>query len=330
MEADLAGRRILVTGAAGFLGANLVRVLAGRGLRCRGLVRSSSPRHVLAPWADAVDLVEADLRDPEATFEACEGIDLCLHAAGTNDMGKTQAEMHDILVPTTASLLAACRLQKVSKVVVISSCETLGVSPSPDRTLDETARYDPRHAELLFAAPYHEVEEMVAREVAGGLDVSLVNLLYVMAPGDRGQLFDGILGMGRVAFAMAGGFSLSHVDDVVDALLAAGVHGRPGERYMLAGENVTYRDFTRRLRARAGKKGPVLEIPRGLARAAARLPGVPRTMREVLLYAGHYLYYDCAKAERELGYRVATLDRVIDDVLHGQPRTEPRAHRKAA
>lgn len=325
---ELAGRRILVTGAAGFLGSNLVRVLSDRGLRCRGLVRASSPKEILAPWAAAVDLVEGDLHDPAVALAACADIDLCLHAAGTNDMGKTQAEMREILVPTTTNLLAACRRQGVAKVVVISSCETLGVSSSPERLLDETAPYDPRHAELLFAAPYHEVEQAVAREVAAGLDVSLINLLYVMAPGDRGQLFDQILAMGRFAFALAGGFSLSHVDDVVAALLAAGQHGRPGERYMLAGENVTYREFTRRLRARVGKRGPVVTIPRAVARIAARLPGVTRTMREVLLYAGNYLYYDCTKAERELGYRAATLDRVIDDVLQGTPRTEPRAHRK--
>ncbi|MFL6197244.1 MAG: NAD-dependent epimerase/dehydratase family protein [Thermoanaerobaculia bacterium] len=328
--AALSGRRILVTGATGFIGANLIRVLAEAGLRCRALVRPGSRREILAPWAESVELVVGDARDLASLLAACEGIEVCLHAAGSNDMSLTQPELRQILVPATSNVLEACNRQGVRKVVSISSCETLGASASPGQLMTERASYDPGNDGLLFAAPYHEVEEIVAGHVARGLDVSLVNLLYVMAPGDRGQLFDGILRMGWLGVALGGGFSLSLIDGVVDALLTAAVRGGPGERYMVAGENVTYQAFTRGLRRAAGRNGPVLRVPDALARAVARLPVVPRQTREVLNYAGKYLYYDCGKARDVLGYQVPPLERVIEEVLHGTPRIPPRAHRKAA
>lgn len=324
----LGSRRILVTGATGFIGTNLIRTLAEHEIRCRGLVRQTSNRQILQRWSQHVDLVSGDTLVPDSLFEASTGIDLCIHAAGTNAMNLTQRELKDIIVPGTRNVLEACFRGGVRKVVYISSCETIGATSSPDQMLNEEECYDPRNDSLLFAAPYHEAEEIVAGYVSTGLDVSIVNLLYVMAPGDRGKLFDGILNMGWLGYAMRGGFSLSLIDGVVEALLAAGVKGAPGERYMVAGENVTYRDFTRRLRRAAGRRGPVLQLPDLLAKAAASAPGVPPHLREILKYSGKYLYYDCKKAVGALGYQAPALESVIQAVLQGIPRTPPDAHRK--
>jgi len=325
---SLKGRRVMITGAAGFIGTNLVRALAEHGIRCRGLVRQTSNRQILHSWSQHVDLVVGDALVPDTLFESCNGIDLCIHAAGTNAMNLTQSELRQIIVPATQNLLEACFRRGVRKVVYISSCETIGATNDPARKLNEEERYDPRNDSLLFAAPYHEAEEIAAGYVRKGLDVSIVNLLYVMAPGDRGKLFDGILSMGWLGYAMRGGFSLSLIDSVVEALLAAGVKGAPGQRYMLAGENVTYRDFTRRLRRAAGRLGPVLEVPDLLAKAASSVPAVPPHVREILKYSGKYLYYDCNKAKLDLGYQAPSLDSVIRAVLLGTPRTPPEAHRK--
>jgi dihydroflavonol-4-reductase len=328
LRRSLSSRRILVTGATGFIGTNLVRVLAGNGLRCRGLVRKNSSREILQPWFDSLDLVTGDTLDRDSLVESCREIDLCIHAAGTNAMNLTQAQLREIIVPTTRNLLEACFQQRVRKVVFISSCETIGTTNSPDQLLSEDEPYNSENDSLLFAAPYHEAEEIVAGTVRKGLDVSIVNLLYVMAPGDPGKLFEGILSMGWLAYAMQGGFSLSLVDSVVEALLEAAVKGAPGQRYMLAGENVTYQDFTDRLRRAGGRRGPVLRVPNAIAKLASSLPGIPAHVREILHYAGKYLYYDCKRAKQDLGYRPSDLDSVIDAVLNGSPRTPPGAHRK--
>lgn len=328
LREGLVGRRILVTGATGFIGTNVIRTLAEQGICCRGLVRQTSNRQTLDSWSQHIDLIIGDTLVPDSLSESCSGIDLCIHAAGTNAMNLTQSELRKIIAPTTQNVLEACIHHGVRKVVYISSCETIGATSSPDRLLNEQAPYNPRNDSLLFAAPYHEGEEIVARYVGRGLDVSIVNLLYVMAPGDRGKLFDGILNMGWLGYAMRGGFSLSLIDGVVEALLAAGVKGVPGQRYMVAGENVTYRNFTRRLRLAAGRRGPVMQVPDLLAQAASRLAAMPLYLREVLKYSGKYLYYDCTKASQDLGYRVPALDTVIQTVLQGTPRTPPDAHRK--
>jgi dihydroflavonol-4-reductase len=311
--------RILIVGASGLLGANLARALAQRGLRARCLVRPTSDRTKLAPHVADADIVTGDVLDPASIEPHFRGVDVCFHLSGTVDMGRPRAEVDRLIAGGGRTVLEHCRRHGVAKVVAVSTGETIGVCRRPDDACDETRPFDPRNEALYFGGPYHRLEQAIAEHVQGGLDVSIVNLLYVIDASDKTGLFRKILG-GKRAPTIAGGISLSWIDDITAAMIAAAERGRAGERYMLAGENATWQDIFERVRRRGGRPGGVVRVPTAVARMVEWLHLGPPALREMLAYAGVFLYYDCAKAQRELGYRVTPLDQIIEQVFAaGEP-----------
>ncbi len=136
---------------------------------------------------------------------------------------------------------------------------------------------------------------------------------------------------GWPALAVRGGTAIAHVDDVAEGIVAALQRGRPGERYILGGENLTVGELTRLALAVAGLRKPVVTLPGWLVRAtvaacgALRIP--PPVPAGVVGYALRYWFVSCDKARRELGYRPrpaqATLRSVIEWMGRGESAAAP-------
>ena len=140
------------------------------------------------------------------------------------------------------------------------------------------------------------------------MPVVIVNPTEVYGPDDTALVTAGSL----VDFAKSspvlvckGGTSVAHVEDVAQGIVAALLRGRPGERYLLGGENLSVRELAELTLSILGKKARILSIPNVLLRIISRialalrlpLPFNPR----VIPYATRYWYMSSAKAQRELG-----------------------------
>lgn len=309
----MAGSSALVTGATGFLGSKLARHLAERGVQVRALVRPSSDRSILQ--RPGVTLVEGDLFEPASLVAACSGVDVVFHCAGQVAEWSRRATMIASHVVGTHNILHAAQMAGVRRLVHTSSVAALGV-PEPD-TDDPEAGMTTGHlwnsrAEVWpYGFAKHRSETAVWQAVAAGLDAVMVAPSVVVGPGDFKRIDQGIQALltgGWVPpVAPAGGLNLVHIDDVVLGLEAAAIHGRPGSKYLLVGQNLSHLDFLRITAEVAGTRPPRWLLPTAPLRALGRLavtlsPYLPLPPESTMLsLMGYHFYYAGGESRTALG-----------------------------
>jgi dihydroflavonol-4-reductase len=170
--------------------------------------------------------------------------------------------------------------------------------------------------------------EELALATRDGVEVVVVNPASVVGPDDfSGSEFGTMcrrFWRGQIPVVFGGGNNFVDVRDVADGLLAAAVHGRPGERYILGGTNLSYTTFFSHLARLSDQSLPRFRIPTRLARLAAAVGDRIRRKRHkrpLLTSAqarllGLFFYYDCSKAKRELGYQTRPLTDTLSDTYH--------------
>src|SRR6476646_10824238 len=189
---------ILVTGATGFVGNNVVRLLLQRGHRVRVLVRESADERPLARLS--VEIVAGDVRDQSAVERAAQGVNGVIHAAGMVHIGwKKGEEQRAINVEGTRNVASAARRTGV-RMVYVSSIDALGVG-SLDMPSDENT---PLNGEICcaYVTTKREAEQLVLEEVAQGLDAVIVNPGFMLGPWDWKP------SSGKMLLKMAAGWGL--------------------------------------------------------------------------------------------------------------------------
>lgn len=312
--------KTLVTGGTGFVGSRLVRRLLAQGRAVRVLARPGSDTRALSGLD--VEIVRGDILLRDSVYRALCGCDRLFHVAAVYAVWARNPA--DILAPaiegTRAVLDAALRHGALSRIVVTSSAApSVGVSSSPDEVRDESSELNLPDAEPYVVAK-HEAEKL-ALETARttGLPLSVACPAGIFGPGDHKPTPSGenvlrfLVGMPLVGFPVypSGGLSVVDVDDVADGHLAIEANGRVGEKYLLAGENVTYRRMFELLAEVTGLPAPAREVGRGasmlggfLGETTARLWGIPplATYRFARDFVDRYMYFSSRKAEA-IGYR---------------------------
>ena len=307
--------KVLVTGATGFIGSHAARVLAGQGAAVRVLRRADSPTGLIDDLS--ADHVIGDILDPPTLEAACEGVDAVVHcAAQMRGRGSTAARLESHLLGTR-NLLAAAVGAGARRFVYTSSVASLGIPPQPPsasdaavRPLDETHTWQGDPAAWPYGFVKHQAEGDVRRAARQGLGALIVNPSLVIGAGDRNRVSNILIWhilRGRVPPLIPGGLNVVAIEDVADGLAAALARGRPGDRYILCGENRTLADLIRTTARLLGRADPHLRLPLRPLRAVAaviaaaagalRLPLAPELLRQ----AGVYFYYSGDKARRELG-----------------------------
>lgn len=330
IDADLGGRRLLVTGATGFVGRHLVGSLVERpGGSVRILARSPQrAREVLGADLDRVEVVPGDLIDVAAVARACEGVNVVFHCAalGPSSYGPRNRpeEYEAVNVEGTDNLAAAAVGAGVERFVHVS---TTGVMGAPrETTLDETTPCRPvSFYDRSKLAAEHKLLERFRRD---GLPAVILRPCLIAGPGKPGgrllQLFE-LCRRGR--FPIFGGRldvqkPLVDVDDVVQALLRARERGRPGEIYLVhSGARYTLEAILRVAGNLVGNPRPYLRIPLFAGLAAAHAGAVlariigrspwPSPEEIARLVADRPLRID--KAIHELDYRPRHQD--LEDLL---------------
>ncbi len=321
----IAAMKAIVTGANGHIGSRIVRLLVEAGHDVRALVRVESDRRSLAGVEARVDVRIGDLLDRDSLRSAMKGRTHLFHTATRFSHRSREAEeIRRTAVDGTENVLrAAASAGTLERVVHTSSCATIGSSARSGEIRDES---DLAGNEVEIYRQGKIAAEGVAMRLAGelGLGLVIVNPAVVLGPGD----FRPTPSSAVVLRALQGGSWLywpggrSHVDveDVARGHLLAAERGREGERYILAGENITIRRAGTILSKLTGTPYPKLRLGRGamwvlglVSEVAGLLSAAPprATRAQANAACGRYMYYSSEKAERELGYTARPAEEVF-------------------
>ncbi len=302
---------VLVTGATGFLGEHLCKVLVEQGHTVRGLARSRSG--VLADLG--VEHVRGDVLSGDELDRALQGVHAVFHLAGAVSRDPDDAQrMMRLHVDGTRRVLERMNAANIRRMVLASTSGTIGVSKD-EEILDETAPYA---EEIVAGWPYYAskiYQERLAFEHGAklGIEVVAVNPSLLLGPGDRRLSSTGDVRKflkRQIPTVPDGGINFVDARDAAAATANALEHGRAGQRYLLGGPNWTMKEFFARLGRVAKVSPPRLKLPakwskwgasliEELYRHRGKVPPVDRISVEM---SEHFWWIDSRKAADELGF----------------------------
>jgi dihydroflavonol-4-reductase len=314
----------LVTGAAGFLGSHVTRQLIVRGDEVRVLMRASSTNRAIADLS--LEYVTGDLRDAASLDRAMKGVKRVFHIAADYRLwAKRSQDIYDSNVGGTKNLLDAAKRAGVEQLIYTSTVATIAVdrpqlpNEFTDAKLEEMVGHYKRSKWLA------EKEALSAAK--DGLPVIVAMPTTPVGPWDwkptpTGKIILDFLN-GKMPGYVETGLNFVGVEECAAGHLLIADKGKVGERYLLGGENLTLKAMLDLLAKITGLSAPKLKIPHGLAlgvayastafsRLVGREPGIPV---EGVKIARHMMFVDCARAQRELGFKAgpvaAALERAV-------------------
>jgi dihydroflavonol-4-reductase len=308
-------KNILVTGATGFIGSRLVeRLVATTTDRIHILVRKTSDLTALSGVLDKVHMHYGDITDRVAVEAAMQGMNLVYHTAGITYMGdKANAQLYPINVEGTRNVLQAAKAAGVDRMLHVSSISAVGIAMKR-KPLDETAVWNFDLVGLEYAKTKHLAELEVLEAVKTGLDCVIVNPAFVFGAGDvnfnAGRLIKDVYRR-RLPCYPTGGICVVDVDIVSETIISAMEKGRKGQRYIIGGENVTYKQLIDTIARVTGAPRVLFPFPFWLGKLLRPVIEKLKEMGKVsklfnlsiFRVTSEFLYFDSSKAERELGMR---------------------------
>jgi dihydroflavonol-4-reductase len=307
----------LVTGASGFIGWHVARLLSEQGNRVRALVRPASNLRELE-----VERVLGDLRDPGSLERAVAGCGRVFHVAADYRLwARDPNELYGSNVEGTRNLLEAARRSGVERFVYTSTVGCIGVprggvgdETAPVKLADMTGDY--KRSKFL-------AEQVALEFAASGFPVVVVNPTAPVGDHDVKPTPTGKIVLDFLKDAMPAyidtGLNLVDVRDTAAAHLLASERGRAGERYIVGCENLTLAEILEKLAKLTGKKAPRIKLPYAVAYAAgvvttgwARMTGKPpRVPLDAVRMAKKKMFVSHEKARRELGFGPGPVDAAL-------------------
>ncbi len=316
----------LITGATGFVGSAVARLLLAEGREVRALVRAGGDTRNI----DGLDIerVTGDLTEPASLQAAVKGCAALYHVAADYRLWiPKRKEIYDVNVEGTRNLMQAAGKAGVARIVYTSSVAVLGLNkdgaPADEDVpvgLDDMVGHYKRSKYLAEQA----VREMVSRD---GLPAVIVNPSTPIGardikPTPSGRIVVDFVN-GRMPAYVDTGLNLVHVDDCARGHLLAFERGKVGERYILGGENLSLRDILLNLGRITGRPAPGLRLPNRLlvpfahgAEGWARLTGSEtRLTVDSLRMARKRMFFSSEKAARELGFSSRSAAEALTDAV---------------
>lgn len=252
-------KTVFVTGITGLLGANLVQSLTEDGFRVIGLVRNkSSYKGSLVP---GLTLVEGSLFSDLTGY--MKGVDVVVHAAAETRQNLIRYQDYaDVNCNGTVMLYLTAVHCQVKKFIFVSSANTLGYG-SADAPGNESMPVRSPFDKSFYAKSKIEAENYLLQN-RSRTDVVIINPTFMLGALDSKPSSGKIILMGwkkRILFYPPGGKNFVHVQDVATAIRRCMLTGKNGERFIIAGENLTYHEFFRKLNKLTGQKSLMIRIP---------------------------------------------------------------------
>ncbi len=311
-----------VTGATGFVGSHVARVLHEQGAQLRLLVRpTSNPKNIEALHGERA---VGDLRDAVSLEKGMSGCDTVFHVAADYRLWiRDPDQMYRSNVDGTRAVLEAARKNGVRRVVYTSSVATMGFH-AHGQPADESSPVS-----LADMIGHYKRSKFMAEQAAleagkSGMDVVVVNPTTPVGeqdikPTPTGRIIVDFLKKKFPAYVDTG-LNLVDVDECARGHVAALEKGRSGERYILGGENLTLKQILDELALITGLPSPKVRVPYVLALATGVVDeivtghirkGEPRATIDAVRMGRKKMFVSSAKAERELGWKIVPVDKAL-------------------
>jgi dihydroflavonol-4-reductase len=317
--------RVLVTGANGLVGVNVIRELLKSGKEVTGLVRPSADMKGLQNVP--CQLFRGDVLSYRDVYNALAGCDAAIHAASTTSVLPVDyAEYRKVNVDSTKNIVRAALEQGNKRLVHVSTANAFGPGPKYQPG-SEASPFTLRHYRSGYINSKVMAQQYVLQEVkTNKLNAVVVNPTFVIGPFDSkpssGKIILIALKHG-IQWCPSGGKNFVHAQDVARGIARALAEGKPGECYLLAGENFTYQEFFKMLNKIVGRKRTLIKIPKGIIHVAGAIADAwGKFTHQKFAFNksnAHLLcldnYYTGEKARRELQITFTPVEQAIIDCL---------------
>lgn len=317
--------KVLVTGANGFLGSNLIRELYRSGYEVKILIRPSAD---LSSISDIpCELFFGHIDNKEHVQQAVAGVDIVVHAACITDQWSVSFEQYERINFTATRYIAdACLEQGIKRLIYVSTANTMGpgtkAAPGNELSGFTLFRANSGYINSKYLAQQYVLEQVSARQ----LPAVVINPTFMIGPNDvkpsSGKLLLYCLNK-KVLFYPPGGKNFVYINDVCRGIINAIRQGRIGDCYLLAGHNLSYKEFFRMINETANEKKIMIRMPAFALKLAGRtgsligkLAGKPGKLN----YTAAFLlcldnYYSGHKAQRELAIEYTPMEQAISGAL---------------
>lgn len=311
-------KKALVTGAAGFIGSNVVRELLSENVEVRAMVLPGEDTRNLAGLD--IERIEGNVLDPSSIDRALSGCDTLFHLAAVYSLWAPDRRIfYDVNLQGSRNVLWSARRADVEKVVYTASIAALGVKKGM-LCADEETPFNQYHRANDYVLTKHISCQEALTFAREGTPVVVVNPCFPYGEGDVAPTPTGKILLdvaNRVQFmTYEGGINVVDVKDVARGHVLAARKGRVGEMYILGNKNITMKELFELAAREAGVDVRIIKMPMPLTllygylwKKLADFTGTqPTTTHQEVAYSRQYLFYDVSKAQRELGLQLTPVE----------------------
>lgn len=316
-------KKVFVTGATGFVGSYLTRLLLQKGYEVSASKRASSKMDLLRDVHSKVKWMDGDILDIPFLEKSIEGMDLVFHCAAIISFSPKDLEkMMAINVQGTANIVNTCLHQQVRKLIHVSSIAAIG-RPKHETSITEKTKWQKSELNTNYAKSKFLAEQEVWRGHSEGLNIGIVNPSIILGAGywDSGscKLFHTVYK--GLKFYPLGSTGFVDVRDVAQTMLAISISERSGERYITNGSNIPYQQLFDLMADELNVKRPYIKVTpllRALSWRVEKLKGAitgkhPLITKDTALLSSLSYQYANTKSITELGIKYTPLKTTIRD-----------------
>ncbi|WP_321514971.1 NAD-dependent epimerase/dehydratase family protein [Marinifilum fragile] len=315
--------KVFVTGINGLLGTNLAFMLIEQGFYVTALIRRKS--NFVKPELKNLRLVEGDLSDLNKIIDEVKGCRYVVHTAANTSQGLLKLkDYHQTNVQGTKNIIKACIQNNIEKLIYIGSANTYGYGSLADPG-DECKPIKAPFTKSLYAISKKQVQDIIDKETAR-LNITTISPTFMLGAYDTkpssGKIILYALNK-RFVFYPSGGKNFVHVADVAKAIIKAFALKQSGEKYILANENLSYKEFYKKMVFINSQKTVLIRIPDYLLLAIGLIGDLFRILKfktnissvnaRILIINN---YYNNKKAKQDLGINFSSVDKAIYDSLN--------------
>ena len=319
--------QLLVTGADGLLGSNIVRVALEKGYKVRVFVLPDSPSNTLDGLP--IERVEGNLLNAAEVQRAVKDCDYVIHAAANTNVWPSRDTIYwKVNYDGTRHVAEACKTEGVKRLVVIGSAASFPCG-TKEQPADESAPMADTGYGLDYIASKRKAQEYILQQVReAGLPALIVCPTFMFGPYDSkpsgGAMIVGVVKRQAPGYPISGGKNFVHARDVAVAAVNGLTKGRVGEIYIAGNENLSYKEVFEKMGDIAGVKPPALPMPSFVLLAVGRLGSFfgrlfgfqPKITLPMARVACDGQYFSAEKARRELDMPATPIEEAIEEAIN--------------